>query len=102
MAGATRDPDSSPAAPYSLADGRAAALFAVLARVGIAFTTGRGRVTGSRTRWAVADPVGLVSELTLAGYYPALPWVAYMCVGLMIGQLQLSSRRTGAILFASG
>ena len=40
----------------------------------------------------VTRPVDLVVELALTGLYPALPWLAYLCVGLAVGRALLSSR----------
>ncbi|NKX55019.1 hypothetical protein [Arthrobacter mobilis] len=48
------------------------------------------------------DPVRSASLLLLTGYYPALPWMAYICAGLAIGRLNLSSRRTAVWLLAGG
>ena len=47
------------------------------------------------------QPVQLLTELTLTGLYPALPWVAYLCIGLAIGRSRLSARATalGLMLF---
>ncbi|AUI53240.1 hypothetical protein AC20117_07045 [Arthrobacter crystallopoietes] len=50
----------------------------------------------------VADPIGTAGLLTFTGFYPALPWMAYLCAGLAIGRLDLSSRRTAAWLLAGG
>jgi uncharacterized membrane protein len=50
----------------------------------------------------VTDPPGLLSELTLTGYYPALTWVAYLAVGIVVGRLRLSSARTAAWLLGAG
>ena len=38
-----------------------------------------------------SDPAGLLVELLLTGAYPALPWLAYICAGLIVGRLTLSS-----------
>ena len=38
----------------------------------------------------LADPARLLSELVLTGYYPALPWLAYLLLGLGLGRLDLS------------
>ncbi|MET0191315.1 MAG: hypothetical protein ABW212_20115, partial [Pseudonocardia sediminis] len=48
------------------------------------------------------DPLGLLSELALTGYYPALPWTAYVCAGIVVGRLDLSSVRTAWRLLAGG
>lgn len=40
----------------------------------------------------LTDPVGLTTEIALTGAYPALPWLAYLCVGLVVGRATLASR----------
>jgi hypothetical protein len=50
----------------------------------------------------VSDPAGLLAELTFTGYYPAVPWLAYVLAGLAVGRLDLTSRRTAALLAAGG
>ncbi len=40
--------------------------------------------------------------LTLTGVYPALPWMAYLCVGLAVGRMLLTSRRTVALITLTG
>ena len=50
----------------------------------------------------VTDPLGLLSELTLTGAYPALTWVTYLAAGLVIGRLRLRSPRTGWTLLGAG
>lgn len=47
-------------------------------------------------------PVQLITELTLTGLYPALPWIAYLCVGLAIGRAQLRARATAMALMLFG
>lgn len=37
----------------------------------------------------LADPVQLASELLLTGYYPVVPWLAYLLAGLALGRLDL-------------
>lgn len=48
------------------------------------------------------DPLGSASLLTFTGFYPALSWMAYLCAGIAIGRLPLSSRQTAAWLLAGG
>ncbi|TRW44565.1 heparan-alpha-glucosaminide N-acetyltransferase domain-containing protein [Georgenia yuyongxinii] len=48
------------------------------------------------------NPAGLLSELTLTGVYPALPWLAYLCAGLAIGRLHLSAPRVARGLLLGG
>ncbi|WP_101525084.1 heparan-alpha-glucosaminide N-acetyltransferase domain-containing protein [Nocardioides houyundeii] len=48
------------------------------------------------------DPGGLLSELLLTGYYPALPWLAYLLLGLAIGRLDLRRRVVPVALAVGG
>ncbi|SDQ77232.1 heparan-alpha-glucosaminide N-acetyltransferase domain-containing protein [Quadrisphaera sp. DSM 44207] len=43
---------------------------------------------------SLLDPVQLLTELVLTGYYPALQWTGYVLVGLAVGRLDL--HRAGA------
>ena len=38
---------------------------------------------------ALTEPGVFVSQLLLTGTYPAIPWMAYICVGLAVGRLPL-------------
>jgi uncharacterized membrane protein len=181
------DPDGSTSTAYLLVSGRAAALFAVLAGVGLGLATGRDGVHGRervaasaglvvralaigavglwlgqftdadvavilpyyavlfalalpllglRPGWLwvvavaaavvvpvlsyalrgalpgadranptgsdLADPAGLLTELLLTGYYPALAWTAYLAAGLAAGRLELRSARVAGGLLAGG
>lgn len=183
------DDSGDPTLWFSVAGGRSAATFAVLAGLGIAFMTGRRQVSVGRAGWAFAaslavrafaigavglvlgyadavlalvilpyyavlfvlaipliflsaralavtggviavvvpvlshllrgalpeprlvnpsfgylfsDPLGLLAELSLTGVYPALPWMTYLCAGLLLGRLRLSSARTAGRLLAGG
>ena len=46
--------------------------------------------------WAAA------SELTLTGFYPALPWMAYLLAGMAVGRLRLRDRGVAAALLVGG
>jgi len=181
------DNDGSPSLAYVLSSGRASALFAVIAGVGLALANGRRRPpTGLRlraARWGVlarvpllavfglilgdldsgvavilvnyallfllatfglgwsprrafvvgavwivavpiashflrpflpepsfdvpgisslADPVRLLLELLLTGYYPVLPWLGYIWIGLGVGRLDLGHPRSAWRLAAVG
>lgn len=48
------------------------------------------------------DPVPLVRELVLTGYYPVLTWTAYLLVGILIGRMDLRAARTPWWLLAGG
>lgn len=50
----------------------------------------------------LADPGRLLSELLFTGYYPALPWLAYLLAGMAIGRADLGSRATAGALAAGG
>jgi uncharacterized membrane protein len=48
------------------------------------------------------EPGRLLAELLFTGYYPAVPWLAYLLLGLAIGRSDLASRRVAAALTAIG
>ncbi|HEX5541360.1 MAG TPA: heparan-alpha-glucosaminide N-acetyltransferase domain-containing protein [Micromonospora sp.] len=50
----------------------------------------------------VDRPVDTITELLITGQYPALPWMAYLCVGLVIGRLALTAMRVVIGLLATG
>jgi hypothetical protein len=52
--------------------------------------------------YLVHHPLGLLSELSITGEYPALPWTAYVCAGLVVGRLTLSKRRVAIGLLGIG
>ena len=41
----------------------------------------------------LGDPGQLFSELLLTGYYPAIPWLAYLLAGMALGRAYLRDRR---------
>ncbi len=58
--------------------------------------------TENPTLASLADPVGLLTQLTLTGTYPALPWLGYLLVGMGLGRLDLTLRRTAVQLVLLG
>lgn len=181
------DPDGSASTAYLISSGRASALFAVLAGVGLALAngasvppTGKARLAASagivgravvlgllglflgdlnsgvavilvnyaflfvvatafigmsaRSLWVMAfvwavfvpaiafwlrlwipdttssvpgfselfDPLGFLGEVFLTGYYPVLPWIAYLLAGLAAGRSDLGSRRVAVWLLGGG
>jgi uncharacterized membrane protein YeiB len=50
----------------------------------------------------VADPPAVLLELGLTGYYPAVSWLPYLCVGMAVGRMRLSSARVAGGLLAGG
>ncbi|HEU0040977.1 MAG TPA: heparan-alpha-glucosaminide N-acetyltransferase domain-containing protein [Jiangellaceae bacterium] len=57
---------------------------------------------GNPTFESFADPLGLVRELALTGYYPVFTWTAYILAGLGIGRLALNSTRVARWLLGGG
>lgn len=51
---------------------------------------------------SLEQPVTLLRELLITGYYPVFPWMAYLLIGLGIGRLGLSSTRVATVLLAGG
>ncbi|MET0999859.1 MAG: heparan-alpha-glucosaminide N-acetyltransferase domain-containing protein, partial [Marmoricola sp.] len=51
---------------------------------------------------ALGEPARLLGELTFTGHYPAMPWLAYLLVGMAIGRTDLTRWRTSAILASAG
>lgn len=50
----------------------------------------------------IVDPFGLLSELLLTGYYPALAWLTYLAAGLAVGRLDLRDTKVAAGLLTAG
>ncbi len=50
----------------------------------------------------LSDPAQLLSELAFTGYYPVVPWLAYLFAGMALGRLDLDSRRTQLTVAAVG
>ncbi len=50
----------------------------------------------------LGDPWQLLSELLLTGYYPAVPWLAYLLAGLALGRSDLGRRRLQLAWAAGG
>jgi hypothetical protein len=50
----------------------------------------------------LAEPGQLLSELTFTGYYPVVPWLAYLLAGMALGRLDLSRRRVQAWVAGAG
>jgi hypothetical protein len=50
----------------------------------------------------LANPGHLLAELLLTGYYPCLPWLAYLLLGMAIGRCDLRSRSVQTRLVVGG
>ena len=51
---------------------------------------------------SLAEPVTLLRELLLTGYYPVLSWVPYVLLGVLLSRLELRSDRTALLLVSLG
>lgn len=60
------------------------------------------RGTESPSFQHLAEPGRLLGELLFTGYYPAVPWLAYLLAGMALGRLDLRHRRTQVLLAAGG
>jgi uncharacterized membrane protein len=60
------------------------------------------RVRESPDLSRLADPGPLFADLLLTGFYPALPWLAYLLAGMALGRADLSGWRTPLRLAATG
>ncbi len=47
-------------------------------------------------------PLRMLSELLVTGAYPALPWMSYICAGLILGRLTLSSAKVAGRMLIFG
>jgi uncharacterized membrane protein len=50
----------------------------------------------------IHDPVGLLAQLFITGEYPVVVYLAYLCVGLAIGRLDLRSPSLAWVLLGAG
>ena len=50
----------------------------------------------------LSNPGHLLAELLLTGYYPCLPWLAYLLLGMAIGRCDLRSRSVQTRLVVGG
>ena len=48
------------------------------------------------------EPLRMLSELAFTGYYPVVPWLAYLLAGMALGRADLRSRRVQAGLAMVG
>ena len=51
---------------------------------------------------AVEDPVRLVTMLLITGAYPVVAYLTYVCAGIAVGRLDLTSSRVASRLLAGG
>jgi uncharacterized membrane protein len=52
--------------------------------------------------YLLRSPVEMLTEVLATGAYPALPWMAYICAGLLFGRLTLSSVAVARRLLLGG
>ena len=82
----------------------AAAGFAVLGPVLMQLLRDRLPEPGYDPTFAavLTDPGVFLSQVLLTGAYPALPWMAYICTGLIIGRLRLERIKVQLVLLGTG
>lgn len=51
---------------------------------------------------SLAEPIALLRELVLTGYYPVLTWVPFVLVGMVVGRLDLRAASTAGLLAGIG
>jgi uncharacterized membrane protein len=51
---------------------------------------------------AARHPVQFLTDMLLTGQYPALLWIVYICIGMVIGRQVLTSTRTALLLAGWG
>lgn len=51
---------------------------------------------------ALLQPITLLRELLLTGYYPVIPWLGYIWTGLAVGRLDLTSSKVARRLALAG
>ena len=61
-----------------------------------------GRRFGSPSFEQLSDPGRMLGELLFTGYYPIVPWLAYVLLGIALGRADLRSRRVQAWLVGAG
>ncbi|MFZ3451762.1 heparan-alpha-glucosaminide N-acetyltransferase domain-containing protein [Arthrobacter sp. 7Tela_A1] len=59
-------------------------------------------VGGNITWEHFLEPATLLSDVLFTGVYPAVQWMSYLLIGMVIGRLQLSDLRVQAGLLAAG
>ncbi len=52
--------------------------------------------------FSLAEPGRLLAELLFTGYYPAVPWLTYLLVGMALGRLDLRRPAVAAAVAVSG
>jgi uncharacterized membrane protein len=57
---------------------------------------------GSPRLDSFVHPWQALTELTFTGYYPAVPWLGYLLVGMTIGRSDLRRRRTAVVVLVLG
>ncbi len=96
------------AIPFAGLDARSLVLLAaawvvvvpVVSHVGRPLLPERGY--DSPTFGQLEHPLRLLPELLVTGYYPALPWLAYLFVGMALGHSDLARRSLQGALLAGG
>lgn len=59
-------------------------------------------VDGNPTVEHFAEPGALLADIFVTGYYPALQWLSYLLLGMVVGRLDLRALRVQAGLLVAG
>lgn len=91
----------------SRALGALAAGFALFGPVLLVATSGYGlpfdgEAANPTTGMLLSDPGGTLAALLLTGEYPVITYLSYVCAGMAVGRLDLTSRRVAWWLFGGG
>lgn len=60
------------------------------------------RQYGSPDPSQLLEPGRLLAELLFTGYYPAVPWLAYLLIGMAIGRIDLRNRLVVDMIWTGG
>jgi hypothetical protein len=71
-------------------------------RLGLRFPSGDDDNLNLTLGSPLTDPIGTVLALLVTGYFPAVVYLAYLCAGLAIGRLDLSSAKVAVRLLGGG
>lgn len=75
---------------------------AYLVRPWITETVSPSSVGGNPLFETLLNPLTLLADITVTGYYPALQWMSYLLIGMVIGRLRLLDLRVQLGLLAGG
>jgi uncharacterized membrane protein len=78
------------------------AALVVVAPLVVLWSYGVDLPDGEPTLLSLAHPLTVVAPLLVSGSYPAVEYMAFLCVGIVLGRLDLSSLRTATRIAGGG